>query len=78
VVTLQAIISNLLILPSIAKDIVAQKFTMKEKFGSSSEGDGQDMVDSFIEKGLTQEEAEAESLLQMQENRIFFLGGITD
>lgn len=36
---------------------------MKEKFDLTSEN--KDMLDSFIEKGLTQEEAEAESLLQM-------------
>jgi hypothetical protein len=36
---------------------------MKEKLGSAPERN--DMLDSFIEKGLTQEEAEAESLLQM-------------
>lgn len=36
---------------------------MKEKFETGSES--KDMLDSFIEKGLTQEEAEAESLLQM-------------
>jgi hypothetical protein len=36
---------------------------MKEKLGSAPARN--DMLDSFIEKGLTQEEAEAESLLQM-------------
>jgi hypothetical protein len=36
---------------------------MKEKLGSTP--DRNDMLDSFIEKGLTREEAEAESLLQM-------------
>jgi hypothetical protein len=40
---------------------------MREKFGTTSES--KDMLDSFIEKGLTQEEAEAESLLQMCEPR---------
>jgi hypothetical protein len=49
----------------IAKAIVTEKFAKKAKFGSSSDGDGKDMLDSFIEKGLTQEEVEAESLLQM-------------
>jgi hypothetical protein len=49
----------------IAKQIVAEKFALKEKFGVSDNGNGKDMLDSFIEKGLTVEEAEAESLLQM-------------
>jgi hypothetical protein len=47
----------------IAKEIVTERFALKEKLGSAP--DRNDMLDSFIEKGLTQEEAEAESLLQM-------------
>lgn len=64
-VLLRVFMCHVLTIPSIAKEIVAEKFAMKEKFGSSSEGEAKDMIDSFIEKGLTQEEAEAESLLQM-------------
>jgi len=60
----------------IAKDIVTERFAMKEKLGSAP--DRNDMLDSFIEKGLTQEEAEAESLLQMSSSIAHLLEIITN
>jgi hypothetical protein len=43
-----------------------------QRFGSNSEGPGQDMLGSFIRHGLTKEEAESETILSMQVHVIEF------
>jgi hypothetical protein len=37
-----------------------------QRFGPDSKGAGQDMLGSFIRHGLNKEEAESETILQMQ------------